>query len=176
MHIGSNRVVFSLSRNSLHFTYSNCLNLYTCADRTFRLLLHGAVQHSDSIYCCIMIYLFIDLKTWARCGQDFPYPKELFLAHKKCGTLCATTLYSWAIKSSQIISLRPPESTQFLLFFSIRRLTSCYFSTIVSQRNNTHFPKEIFLDHKKCGTLCVLLLCIPEQTGNFLHHACLRVM
>jgi hypothetical protein len=37
-----------------------------------------------------------DLKTWTRCGQDFPYPKEIFLAHKKCGTLRATTLYSWA--------------------------------------------------------------------------------
>ena len=56
----------------------------------------GGIQHSDSIYCCIMIYLFLDLKTWTRCGQDFPYPKEIFLAHKKCGTLCATTLYSWA--------------------------------------------------------------------------------
>jgi hypothetical protein len=62
----------------------------------FGLALPLDIQHSDSIYCCIMIYLFLDLKTWTKCGQDFPYPKEIFLAHKKCGTLCATTLYSWA--------------------------------------------------------------------------------
>ena len=69
----------------------------------------GVIQHSDSIYCCIMIYLFLDLKTWARCGQDLPYPKEIFLAHKKCGTLC-------------VLLLCIPEQTrnflhQFRLFF-----------------------------------------------------------
>ena len=34
-----------------------------------------------------------DLKTWTRCGQDFPYPKEIFLAHKKCGTLCYYSVF-----------------------------------------------------------------------------------
>ena len=34
-----------------------------------------------------------DLKTWTRCGQDFPFPKEIFLAHKKCGTLCYYSVF-----------------------------------------------------------------------------------
>jgi hypothetical protein len=134
-------------------TVFHTINVYICS-----CTLNLYCQHSVSIYCCIMIYLFLHLKTWTRCGQDFPYPKEIFLAHKKCGTLCATTLMIFMTKnvksrhkSSQIISLRPPESTQFLLFFSIRRLTSCYFSTIVSDAIHEHRSvKEI----KKRGNWC----------------------
>ena len=45
------------------------------------------------LYYDLLIFRFNDMsKVWTR----FPYPKEIFLAHKKCGTLRATTLYSWA--------------------------------------------------------------------------------
>jgi hypothetical protein len=56
-------------------------------------------------------------------------------------------------------------------FFVGFRFFSLYFVFLL-YRFRRFFPlefEEIFLAHKKCGTLCVLLLCIPEQTGNFLH-------